>query len=134
MFEMKQKVLFKHCDPAGIVFFPRYFEMMNDCVEAFFDEVLDWPFETFHKNGGIPTAVITTTFTAPSCHGDRLVLRLIVKRIGRASIDYRMTAHCADEQRFETEATLVYVNEAGESAPIPDTARLRITDFMKVSP
>ncbi|MFT4699648.1 MAG: 4-hydroxybenzoyl-CoA thioesterase [Yoonia sp.] len=134
MFEMKQKVLFKHCDPAGIVFYPRYFEMMNDCVEAFFDDVLHWPFETFHKNGGIPTAVITTTFTAPSRHGDRLVLRLIVKRIGRASIDYRMTAHCADKQRFETEATLVYVNDAGESAPIPDTARLRITDFMKVSP
>ena len=45
MYEMPQKVLFKHCDPAGIVFFPRYFEMMNDCVEAFFDKVVEWPFE-----------------------------------------------------------------------------------------
>ena len=34
-FTLTQKVLFKHCDPAGIVFYPRYFEMINDCVEAF---------------------------------------------------------------------------------------------------
>lgn len=34
-FSYRQKVLFMHYDPAGIVFFPRYFEMMNDCVEAF---------------------------------------------------------------------------------------------------
>ncbi|MEL6103010.1 MAG: acyl-CoA thioesterase, partial [Pseudomonadota bacterium] len=26
-FQFLQKVLFKHCDPAGIVFYPRYFEM-----------------------------------------------------------------------------------------------------------
>jgi len=41
----EEKVVFRHCDPAGIVFFPRYFEMINDCVESFFSEVLDWPFE-----------------------------------------------------------------------------------------
>jgi 4-hydroxybenzoyl-CoA thioesterase len=39
LFSINQKVLFKHCDPAGIVFYPRYFEMINDCVEAFFDEI-----------------------------------------------------------------------------------------------
>ena len=34
-FEFRQTIGFKHCDPAGIVFYPRYFEMFNDCVEAF---------------------------------------------------------------------------------------------------
>jgi 4-hydroxybenzoyl-CoA thioesterase len=38
-FVMNQKVLFKHCDPAGVVFYPRYFEMINDCVEALFDDI-----------------------------------------------------------------------------------------------
>ena len=52
MYEFHQKVLFKHCDPAGIVFFPRYYEMVNDCVEAFFADVLDWPFEAMHGAGG----------------------------------------------------------------------------------
>ena len=67
---MHQKVLFKHCDPAGIVFYPRYFEMVNDCVEAFFDEALGLPFEDLHDSGAMPTAQIQTKFcllyTSPS--------------------------------------------------------------------
>ena len=81
MFEVQQKVLFRHCDPAGIVFFPRYFEMMNDCIEAFFDHGLEYRFEQFLQTAGIPTATITTTFNRPSRHGDLLDLRLNVTRV-----------------------------------------------------
>ena len=33
------QIEFNHCDPAGIVFYPRYFEMVNSVVENFFREV-----------------------------------------------------------------------------------------------
>ena len=32
-FVFPQKVRFQHCDPAGIVFYPRYFEMLNTTIE-----------------------------------------------------------------------------------------------------
>ena len=32
-------IRFRHCDAAGIVFYPRYFEMMNDLVEDWFAEL-----------------------------------------------------------------------------------------------
>ncbi len=118
-FEAHQKVLFKHCDPAGIVFFPRYFEMMNDCVEAFFDEVLGHPFETLHDRGAVPTARIETRFVAPSRHGDRLVLRLRIARLGSTSASYAMTAHSGDELRFETNAVLVNVDADGRPCAWP---------------
>ncbi|MBU9698933.1 hypothetical protein GU927_013865 [Rhodobacteraceae bacterium HSP-20] len=35
---------FNRCDPAGIVFYPRYFEMMNSVIENFFREALDYSF------------------------------------------------------------------------------------------
>ena len=133
VFNFTQKVLFKYCDPAGIVFFPRYFEMMNDCVEVFFDEALQWPFESFHLTGGVPTATIATKFTAPSRHGDKLVLSLEIGRIGRSSFSYLMTAHCLEEQRFSTEATLVHTNQIGKPTPIPEEIRKRLTKFIKVS-
>jgi len=76
-----QKVLFRHCDPAGIVFFPRCFEMINDCVEHFFDEYLGLPFEVLLRTQGVPTAEISTRFLAPSRHGDRLVLVLTVTKV-----------------------------------------------------
>jgi len=123
MFTYAQKVLFKHCDPAGIVFYPRYFEMMNDCVEAFFADVLKAPFEDLHKTHAVPTAQIATRFAAPSRHGDELVLSLSMKRVGRTSADYAMTATCGSEVRFETSCTLVYVNGAGRPTPWPESLR-----------
>ena len=131
MFEYPQKVLFKHCDPAGIVFFPRYFEMLNDCMEAFFATELDWPWEALHGRGAVPTAHIETRFTAPSKHGDHLILRLSILSVGRSSLSYRMTASCGDELRFDTQATLVNVNADGRPAPWPDAIRTKLTDRME---
>ncbi|KAJ55822.1 thioesterase [Actibacterium mucosum KCTC 23349] len=125
-FEFPQKVLFKHCDPAGIVFYPRYFEMMNDCLEAFFEAQLDMPWHLLHRAGAVPTAQIETRFTAPSRHGDRLLLRLQVTRVGRSSFSYEMVATCDDEQRFVTTGTLVNVNETGRPAPWPEGPRTRL--------
>ena len=128
-FALQQKVLFKHCDPAGIVFFPRYFEMMNDCVETFFDQALGTPFETLHLTHGVPTAAIETRFRAPSRHGDILDLELVTRKLGRSSWSYGMTARCRQERRFETAATLVHVDADGKPTPWPDILRQQLKDY-----
>ncbi|KIN70017.1 Thioesterase superfamily protein [Sulfitobacter noctilucicola] len=122
-FVMPQKVKFKHCDPAGIVFYPRYFEMINDCVEAFFDDALNCPFETLHEDGGVPTAEISVQFTAPSRHGDHLELALICTRIGRSSLGITTEATCEGERRFLATSTLVLTDAHGKSTPWPDDLR-----------
>ena len=129
VFRFKQKVLFKHCDPAGIVFFPRYFEMMNDCVETFFDEALGIPFETLHVSNVVPTAEIKTRFRAPSRHGEWLDLELTTQRAGTTSWQYKMTARSGDEIRFETEATLVHVNSQGKSSTWPEGLRAKLLEY-----
>ena len=126
-FQMTQKVLFRHCDPAGIVFFPRYFEMMNDCVEAFFAEVLLTPFEALHPAKAVPTAQIETRFAAPSRHGDVLTLSQVITRVGRSSASYRMEAHGPD-LRFETTATLVHVDGSGRPEPWPAPLKSRLME------
>ncbi|MEO9652730.1 MAG: thioesterase family protein [Roseobacter sp.] len=132
-FDMLQKVLFKHCDPAGIVFYPRYFEMMNDCVEAFFDTVLQAPFEEIHKSGAVPTAQIQTRFAAPSRHGDHLVLKLAITRVGKSSADCQILAHCDDQLRFEMTSTFVNITLEGKSSPWPDALRTKLIDFKDIA-
>ncbi|WP_146590596.1 acyl-CoA thioesterase [Puniceibacterium confluentis] len=126
-FHFAQKVLFKHCDPAGIVFYPRYFEMINDCVEAFFDEALDWPFETIHTTGAIPTAEISATFRRVSRHGDHLDFALAHAVPGRTSLGLVFTVTCGDELRFEARSTIVNVDTVGKPLPWPDALRARLT-------
>ena len=125
-YQQDVKVLFRHCDPAGIIFYPRYFEMVNDLVEAFFEEALGWPFETMLKTAGVPTAEIRLRFTAPSRHGERLRLGLEVTRMGRASMALAFTAQAGPAKRFEGESTIVHVDSAGRPAPWPEAIRDRI--------
>lgn len=129
-FLMPQKVLFKHCDPAGIVFYPRYFEMINDCIEAFFFEI-GAPFETLHKEAAVPTAQISTTFHAPSRHGDQLVMTLEVVRIGTTSLNLSVRAATDAEQRFSAESTLVYINASGRPEKWPEAIRNAISPYLR---
>ncbi|WP_370398892.1 acyl-CoA thioesterase [Sulfitobacter sp. JB4-11] len=129
-FAMPQKVQFKHCDPAGIVFYPRYFEMINDCVEAFFDEALEYPFEEMHRKCGVPTAQIAVTFSAPSYHGDRLKITLDCTALGRTSVDLRIEAICEEERRFLATSTLVHIDENGRPTPWPDPLRARLAQHV----
>lgn len=118
-----QKVLFKHCDPAGIVFYPRYFEMLNDAVEAMFNDVLKWPFEEIHRQQAVPTVAMDIQFKAPSRHGDLLTLQITVEAIGGSSLSLRTRAISDEQTRFEVRHTLVYVGPDGKPTRWPDHIR-----------
>lgn len=130
-FNFPQKVLFKHCDPAGIVFYPRYFEMINDVIEAFFAEVVKAPFEDMHLNAAVPTAEIQCKFLKPSRHGEHLDLQLSSIKVGRSSFELAVDAYCGDEHRFSAKSTIVYVNENGRPTAWPDTMRIALEKNIK---
>lgn len=111
-----EKILFRHCDPAGIVFYPRYFEMMNDTVEAFFDHI-GHPFEKLHHGGAVPTAQLEARFTHPSRHGDRLRFALWLARLGKASAHLRIVASTGQELRMIFRSVLVLVDAQGRPCP-----------------
>ncbi|MGH1578819.1 acyl-CoA thioesterase [Planktotalea sp.] len=126
MFERREQVLFRHCDPAGLVFYPRYFEMINDCVEAFFASI-GFSFEELHKSAAVPTVQIETSVVAPSRLGDELTLSLAVMRCSRSSLQLELNAYAQGEHRFVCNSTLVHVDGQGRSAPWPDALRAALT-------
>ncbi len=126
-----QKVLFKHCDPAGIVFYPRYFEMINDAVEAMFDDLLGWPFETMHPDCGVPTVAFQVEFKAPSRHGDQLVLQVALLSVGGSSLKLRTTALSGPQGRFVADQTLVLVGGNGRPMHWPEQIKTLITQNLE---
>lgn len=128
-YTVQRKVRFQHCDPAAIVFFPRYFEMINSVVEDWFEEVVGVSFNEMHVRlrTGVPTANINTDFTAPSRLGDRLDFELRPVRVGGASLTLSVRARCGDQPRLASQSTLVYVDmNTGKSLPWPDAMRQRL--------
>ncbi|SDL04481.1 4-hydroxybenzoyl-CoA thioesterase [Modicisalibacter muralis] len=134
-FAMQQKVLFQHCDPAGIVFYPRYFEMINAVVEQWFEESLNESFAAIIVAGdGVPTRRIDTDFPRPSRLGETLTFTLDVARLGRSSLDLRIAATCGGEARLNAELTLVRIARAdGRPKPWPD-AIVDVIESLPASP
>lgn len=125
-YQVQRKVRFQHCDPAAIVFFPRYFEMINSVVEDWFEEVVGVSFNKMHTElrTGVPTANINTDFTAPSRLGDSLVFKLQPLKVGGASLTLEVSAWCGDQLRLRSQSTLVYIDmNSGRPLPWPDTMR-----------
>jgi 4-hydroxybenzoyl-CoA thioesterase len=126
-FTLPIRIGFNHCDPAGIVFYPRYFEMMNQAVETFFREIAAYPFERMVATGnGVPTARVEVNFRIPSRLGEVLDWTLEVTRVGRSSVTFAVTAAQGPEQRLTATLTIVWIGSDGRSAPWPPAIRTRI--------
>ncbi|WP_067733937.1 acyl-CoA thioesterase [Novosphingobium naphthalenivorans] len=104
-FETIIKVRFAHVDAAGIVFYPRYFEMLNAAVEDWFEEKLGFDFRTMHRELrlGVPTVKLNVNFISPSEIGDELTVIITPRNVGRSScaIDVLFTADGRDRLRAE---------------------------------
>ncbi|WP_136684195.1 acyl-CoA thioesterase [Falsirhodobacter xinxiangensis] len=134
-FRQTRIVEFQHCDPAGIVFYPRYFEMVSSVIERFFTDALGFGFGANMKRGiGVPTARIAVDFHAPSRLEDSLDFALVVTRIGNSSADYRLICTC-HQPRFTATGTLVHYDfTAGRSAPWPDDLRAGLARHLATEP
>ncbi len=109
-FTRQEKIRFKHVDYAGIVFYPRFLEMLNDLVEDWFEEALERPFSKIHETNGIPTVDLKVQFKKAARLGEVLTKKLWVVKLGGASVN--CGSRFEDEEGkicLEGEVTLVNV-------------------------
>ena len=120
-------VHFSDTDPAGILFYPRYFEMASALVEDWFAEELDHPYHLLHHGMayGVPTVSLDISFSAASRIADVLRLTLGVAKLGKSSFTLDISAVCGEEERFRMSQVLVYAALGDEPKPAPIPAELR---------
>ncbi|HEX6017722.1 MAG TPA: thioesterase family protein [Burkholderiaceae bacterium] len=131
-FTLQTVVRFTHTDPAGYVFFPRYFEMLQAVVEDWFTEALGIRYSEFilQRRLGTPTARIECSFVAP-CHlGEHLDLTVYLEHIGSSSIRLRFVGAVGGQRRLEAVSTLVIIGlDDGRPRRIDDDLRARLTAY-----
>lgn len=81
-------IRFSHCDPAGIVYFARYFDIANGVVEDWFAEGLGLSYHDFigPRRIGLGYANCGCDFLRPARMGEEIVFAVEVDRIGNASV------------------------------------------------
>lgn len=110
-FTLQTVVRFTHTDPAGYVFFPRFFEMFQAAVEDWFTHCLGLNYaEQILQHGiGFPTAHTECDFLRPCRLGETLCLRLVLERLGRSSLTLRFDGSVAGQARLTARSVLVAI-------------------------
>ena len=124
-------IRFAHCDPAGLIFYPRFFALVNESVEDWFAS-LGHAFKTLHvdRRKGVPTVRFETEFVAPVRIGDCVRQSLGVDAIGRSSLHLKHLASLDGRLVARFDQTLVFTDlETMKAEPWPDDLRSAMARF-----
>ena len=115
-FVSDKQIRFHHCDPAGIVFYPQYFVLMNELVEDWFDRRLCVPFAELHQRDRRPERGDSGIFRERRATGEhdeapltcrRKRRQLEVERLRRIGCRLHLAARNAPRKLQALEPTLV---------------------------
>lgn len=129
-----------HCDPAGIVYFPRFFEMFHEAMETWFSEHLGLPYDEviLGRKIGFPAVHTEADFRRPTRFGEQIAVELRVPKLGRTSIhfDYVVRDHADPSAVRGTGHSVCVVMDLDpvqptfrQAIPMPDDLRRRIEAF-----
>lgn len=112
VYQKSKNIRFSHCDPAGIVFYPRYAELCNEVVEDWFREALAVDFNALHETHrlGIPAVKLEVEYLAPSVYGDVLDYTLTVAELGNSSMVLRVDSRCQGQERVRIRLKVVLMD------------------------
>ncbi len=131
-------VRFSDCDPAGIVFYPKYFEMFNTLIEDWCRDELNFSFNEIvaRRGWGLPTVHLAADFFAPSSFGETLHGVLHLRKLGTTSITLEITLRGADGVlRVGAKSVLVLIDRAvTRPIPFPAEVRERLSALLDQSP
>ena len=122
----KVRIEWGDCDPAGIIFYPRYFEIFDASTAALFERALGLTkFEQLKRFdfAGYPLARTRAKFIRPTRFGDDVTVDTSVK-FGRASFEIEHRLSLKGEICVECSETRVWVvrdsaTGAIKSQPVP---------------
>lgn len=116
-FQVRRLIRFSDCDPAGIVFYPQYFVMMNGLVEDWFDGPLGIGYRRFiaERGLGLPTVRLEADFRAVSRFGEDVFLSLCVLSMGERSLTLQLTCRSAADGELRMRSKQVIVTTSLET-------------------
>ena len=133
IFERERLIRFSHCDPAGIVYFVHFFDMVGGVVEDWFREAIGLPFQEMHLQRRIGFPIVNTgcEFFRPAHLGDTLRLELSIAKLGRSSIEFAIRGSVGGEEKFRARHKVAMVSlDTFRALPIPEDMRAKMQPYL----
>jgi 4-hydroxybenzoyl-CoA thioesterase len=133
-FTRSVSVRFSHCDPAGIVYFPHYFDIFNGLIEDWYGQELGYEYADLIMGShyGFPFVHIDCDFKIPSRMGDIIELTLLVERIGRSSLGIAIVCHHDGLERLRAHMVTAMMSlETRQPVALPQALRDKIEAYRR---
>ncbi|MGG5812030.1 acyl-CoA thioesterase [Falsiroseomonas sp. CW058] len=123
-----RQVHFGECDPARIVYTPRFLDFAMEAVDAFFRERLGAGFYELNADHGIGTPFVRVEldFRSPVTPRDVLATEVRVARLGGGSLHLALTGRVGGRVAFESRLVCAFVAGDGTAMRpirVPDRFR-----------
>ena len=130
------KIEWGDCDPAGIVFYPRYFAFFDASTHELFGAAGYPKPELIRAYNIVGTPMVDTRarFLIPSAFGDEIVIETRISEFRRSSFDVEHKVYKGDKLAIEAWETRVWTGRDPadparlKSRPIPDEIVRRLSE------
>lgn len=93
-FVKPSRVRFGHADPAGIAYYPRFFEWFHDAFESMFEAMFEKSYAAVLADSGIgfPAVQAACEWRRPARFGDLVDLEVFISKLSErsATFEYRV--------------------------------------------
>lgn len=136
LFRHRETIHFRHCDPAGIVYYPNFLDIAEGAIEEWMRRALgenygDW---IRVERRALPRVKLVCDFAKPCLMGEELELVFRLAKIGRSSIELAIDGRVTGEPRFRIVIVLVNMSlDSHRAVPFADGLRAKLERYRTLS-
>jgi len=130
-----ERIHWGDCDPAGIIYYPNYFEMFDRCTTSLLEQAIGMNKRDYliaYDFSGHPCVQTRGRFLLPTRFGDDVVVESTIANIGRSSFEVHHRLTKDGKLAVEGSETRVWVRRQSADSksikahPIPDEVVARL--------
>ncbi|MEL0081440.1 MAG: thioesterase family protein [Gammaproteobacteria bacterium] len=128
-FEVKRRIYWGDCDPAGIVYTPQFLDMTFQAIEHFWLDQIEIRWLELQAELGLTTPMVHVEmdFTSPAASGEEISIWVAIEKLGRSTIHYRARGMRGDQSLFVVRVISSMIDQQlFKSVPIPEQVRQRL--------
>ena len=134
-FIVRRRIAFRDCDPAGLVYTPRFFDpIATSALELFMMEACGPPDarDDFAEGLGFPAKAFNLVFHKGTRLGDMIDIRVACARVKKTTFAFSVEGRDAGgDLLFDGELTSICVRRDSFAAtPVPPELRARLNEYL----